>query len=150
MIYARGADAAFLWGGKAFDHYPTELWRFDVERREWSQVSTSGDQPIGREDPIYVWDEARNRLSVFSGRNDNDPAVLFDDGYELEPVAGVWARIDVETTPPPRWRASAAVDSSADRAYMFGGWRDFGGTDAFNDTWGYDLDTRTWSQISSD
>jgi len=150
MLYSRDADAVFLWGGKAFDHYPTELWRFDVEARTWSQVATSGEQPIGREDPIHLWDDSRSRLTIFSGRNDNDAAVLFDDGFELDPVAGVWARVDTETMPPRRWRASAAVDPTGDRGYMFGGWRDFGGSDAFNDTWGYELDTRTWAQISSD
>jgi N-acetylneuraminic acid mutarotase len=150
MVYSRDADAVFLWGGKAFDHYPTELWRFDVEARAWSQVATTGEQPVGREDPIYLWDDSRNRLTIFSGRNNNDPSVLFDDGYELDPVAGVWARVDAGTMPPPRWRASATVDPSGDRGYMFGGWRDFGGGDAFNDTWGYDLDARTWAQISTD
>jgi hypothetical protein len=30
---------------------------------------------------------------------------------------------------------------------MFGGWRDFGGSDAFNDTWRYDLEARTWAEI---
>jgi N-acetylneuraminic acid mutarotase len=149
MVYSRDADAVFLWGGKAFDHYPTELWRFDVETRSWSQVATTGDEPTGREDPVYFWDESRNRLTVFSGRNDNDPIVLFADGYELNPVAGVWARVDTKTMPPPRWRASVAVDPAGDRGYMFGGWRDFGGSDAFNDTWRYDLEGRTWAQIPS-
>jgi len=146
MVYSRAADAVFLWGGKAFDHYPTELWRFDVDARTWSRSATTGDEPIGREDPTYFWDEARSRLTVFSGRNDNDPLVLFDDGYELDPVAGVWARVDAGT-PPPRWRASAAVDPAGDRGYMFGGWRDFGGGDAFNDTWRYDLEARAWAQV---
>jgi hypothetical protein len=76
--------------------------------------------------------------------------VLFDDGFELDPVTGVWAAVNTETLPPPRWRASATVDPSDDRGYMFGGWRDFGGSDAFNDTWGYDLANRTWTQTSSD
>lgn len=69
MIYSRALDAVFLWAGKAFDHYPTELWRFDVEPRDWTEVATSGEQPAGREDPTYFWDESRGRLTVFSGRN---------------------------------------------------------------------------------
>jgi len=146
--YSRSADAVFLWGGKAFDHYPTELWRFDIAARAWSQVPTTGDAPLGREDPIYFWDESRNRLTIFSGRNDNEPGVLFDDSYELDPVSGVWARIDVVQRPSPRWRPSTAVDPMEDRGYMFGGWVDFGGGDAFNDTWSYDLATRTWTQVT--
>jgi len=146
MAYSRAADAVFLWGGKAFDHYPTELWRFDVDARTWSEVATTGDVPIGREDPTYFWDESRGRLSIFSGRNDNDPLVLFDDGFELDPVAGEWSRVDAGL-PPPRWRASVAVDPASDRGYMFGGWRDFGGSAAFNDTWHYDLEARTWVQV---
>lgn len=148
MVYSRAADAVFLWGGKAFDHYPAELWRFDVDARTWSRVATMGEEPIGREDPTYFWDESRGRLSIFSGRNDNDPAVLFDDGYELDPVAGVWSRVDAGT-PPPRWRASVAVDPAGNHGYMFGGWRGFGGSNAFNDTWRYDLEARSWSQVPS-
>ncbi len=149
MVYSGAADAVFLWGGKAFDHYPTELWRFDVEARVWSQVATSGDVPSGREDPTYFWDESRGRLTIFSGRNDNDSAVLFDDAYELGLSSGVWSRIDLGTRPAPRWRASAAVDPAADAGYMFGGWRGFGGGEAFNDTWRYDLESRTWAQTPS-
>ncbi len=149
MVYSRAADVVFLWGGKAFDHYPTELWRFDVGARTWSQVATRGDEPKGREDPMYFWDESRGRLTIFSGRNDNDPAVLFDDGYELDLSSGVWSSIDAETMPAPRWRASVAVDPSGDRGYMFGGWRDFGGAAAFNDTWSYDLGSRSWTEILS-
>jgi len=42
-----------------------------------------------REDPTYFWDESRDRLTIFSGRNDNDPAVLFEDGHELDVRAKV-------------------------------------------------------------
>ncbi|MCZ6806081.1 MAG: hypothetical protein O7F08_03950 [Deltaproteobacteria bacterium] len=148
MVYSRTFDAVFLWGGKAFDHYPTELWRFDVVERVWSQTATTGDTPTGREDPTYFWDAGRDRLTVFSGRNDNDRAVLFDDGYELDLVAADWARVDADVMPPARWRASAAVDPASNRGYMFGGWRDFGGRDAFNDTWSYDLESRTWTRVT--
>lgn len=148
MVYSRTFDAVFLWGGKAFDHYPTELWRFDVVERVWSQVGTVGDTPKGREDPVYFWDEERDRLTLFSGRNDNDPAVLFDDQYELDLVAREWSRVDTEVTPRSRWRASVAVDPDGEQGYMFGGWRDFGGRDAFNDTWAYDLKNRAWTELT--
>lgn len=148
MVYSRTTDAVFLWGGKAFDHYPTELWRFDVVDRVWSEAATTGDTPTGREDPTYFWDAERDRLTLFSGRNDNDQRVLFDDGYELDLVTGEWAQLATELMPPARWRASVAVDATGDRGYMFGGWRDFGGRDAFNDTWSYDLESRTWTQVS--
>lgn len=147
MVYSRRSDTVFLWGGKAFDHYPTELWRFDVVYRAWSQVVASGDLPIGREDPIHFWDAERDRLTLFSGRNDNDPQILFDDGYELDLVENVWTRLAADTAPQPRWRASAAVDPVGDTAYLFGGWRDFGGRDAFDDTWQYDLDRRIWTEV---
>jgi N-acetylneuraminic acid mutarotase len=148
MVYSRTFDAVFLWGGKAFDHYPTELWRFDVVERVWSQVGTVGDTPKGREDPVYFWDEERDRLTLFSGRNDNDPAVLFDDQYELDLVAREWSRVDTDVTPRSRWRASVAVDPDGEQGYMFGGWRDFGGRDAFNDTWAYDLKNRAWTELT--
>lgn len=74
---------------------------------------------------------------------------MLDDGYELDIGTQTWLRIDASTAPSPRWRASVAVDPERDRGLMFGGWRDFGGTEAFNDTWRYELETRSWVEIPS-
>ena len=130
--------------------FPTELWRFDVEPRAWTEVITSGEQPPGREDPTYFWDESRGRLTVFSGRNDRDPSILLNDGYELDLGKRTWSRISPAVVPAPRWRASVAVDAARDLGVMFGGWRDFGGGEAFNDTWIYDLAARAWTPIAAD
>jgi len=147
VFYAAADDAVYLWGGKQVDHYPTQLWRFDVDQQTWASVETSGDLPLGREDPTWFWDESRGILTIFSGRNDDTPQILFDDGYELDLANAAWISIEVNPKPDPRWRASMVLDPAADRGFMFGGWIDFGGNQAFNDVWNYDPAERAWTQL---
>lgn len=147
MVYVPAQDVVYLWGGKSFDVYTSELWRFDLDARVWSEVPTSGLVPTGREDPALFFDEARGRLVIFSGRNDGVAGALLADQIELDLATFTWRELDAGKTPAPRWRASVAVDPEGDRGYMFGGWRDFGGADAFADTWALDLATGTWTEL---
>lgn len=147
-FYVAAEDAVYLWGGKQVDHYPTTLWRFDVAVRDWRPVETSGDPPVGREDPIVFWDGAGQTLTIFSGRNDTRAEVLLDDGYRLDLTDRSWHRLTVAPTPRSRWRASTVVDPATARGLMFGGWLDFGGAEALDDTWSYDVAAEQWRRIA--
>ena len=57
-FYSSSQDAVYLWGGKNVDTLPNSLWRFDVVNEQWTEVATSGDKPLGREDPIHFWNDA--------------------------------------------------------------------------------------------
>lgn len=146
-FYSSVDGAVFLWGGRQVTTYPTTLWRFDVDLYTWTAVHTSGDSPIGREDPAYFWDDASGVLTIFSGRNDLTAEVLLEDAYELDAASGEWRRARFSTSPSARWRASIVFDPEAQRGLLFGGWRDFGGRDALNDTWSYDAVSREWERL---
>lgn len=145
-FHSSSDDAVYLWGGKQVTTFPTTLWRFDVVPRTWTAADTSGDSPIGREDPAYFWDDASGVLTIFSGRNDLTAELLLEDAYELDVASGEWRRVRFSTSPLARWRASVVFDPEARRGLMFGGWRDFGGRDSLNDTWSYDPMTLTWQR----
>lgn len=145
-FYSTVEDAVYLWGGKQVGPYPTTLWRFDVDQRVWEAVPTAGDVPPGREDPAFFWDDTRQELHIFSGRNDNLAEALLNDEYKLDLATTMWQALSVEGAPPARWRASVAFDPATSMGVMFGGWTDFGGQDAFNDTWMYDAVNSAWSE----
>ncbi|MCP4246673.1 MAG: hypothetical protein GY778_06460 [bacterium] len=147
-FYVAAEDAVYLWGGKQVDTFPTTLWRFDVAAGEWGPIETGGDVPMGREDPIIFWDEAGQALTIFSGRNDSRPEVLLDDGYRLDLTDRSWRRLTVTPVPRSRWRASTVVDPATSSGLMFGGWLDFGGVDALDDTWSYDVTAEQWRRIA--
>ncbi|MHC4066624.1 MAG: Kelch repeat-containing protein [Planctomycetota bacterium] len=148
-FYASADDAVYLWGGKQVDTYPTALWRFDVDRQTWATVETGGETPLGREDPTYFWDDDSQVLTIFSGWNETADPVLLDDGYELDLASRQWRRLEADRTPAARWRATVVFDPQARRGLMFGGWRDFGGSDSLDDTWSYDPAAAAWQRIAS-
>lgn len=147
-VYASNDDAVYLWGGKQVDTYPSTLWRFDVQTRVWEQIETTGDLPRGREDPTYFWDDQQATLYVFTGRNDTTSEVLLDDAYALDVAARQWRPLDTSGAPAPRWRGTVVFDPDSSVGYLFGGWRDFGGLEAFNDTWRYDPATNEWTEVT--
>lgn len=144
-FYSTTQDAVYLWGGKQVSHFPTTLWRFDVAARMWESVAVSGDVPLGREDPSFFWDDGAQRLTLFSGRNDTMTEPLLSDFYVLDVSTSTWKVMPTDGIPPARWRASAVFDVPTKTGFMFGGWRDFGGQEAFNDTWQYDAESVSWS-----
>lgn len=119
-----------------------------MQTRVWEQIETTGDPPRGREDPTYFWDDQHATLFMFSGRNDTTSEVLLDDAYALDVAARHWRPLDTGGAPAPRWRGTVVFDSDASAGYLFGGWRDFGGLEAFNDTWRYDPTTNEWMEVS--
>lgn len=61
-----------------------------------------------------------------------------------EPVTLAWERLDV-AGPSPREDHTWTVAGSSGIAYLFGG---RSGTTVFADTWAFDLEDRTWSELS--
>jgi hypothetical protein len=146
-FYSKARDAVYLWGGKQVTSYPTELWRFDVAARVWETVPVDGEAPIGREDPAFFWDEERQELTLFSGRNDNREQPLLSDAHRLDLADGRWNSIVLGEAPPARWRSTAVFDPSSQTGMLFGGWLGFGGPDTFDDTWLYDTAGPEWSEV---
>ena len=81
-------------------------------------------------------------LFLFGGR-DAAGAPLGDSwGYSVEDNS--WALLD-GPAPSPRFGHAVAVDAGNRALYLFGGQAD--GETFFNDTWRFDLDARSWSEI---
>ncbi len=109
----------------------------------WTEMSPDTIPPT-RLDPDLVFD------------NGSDVAILFGGGlgegvragdtwaysYELD----TWTNMSPSVAPPARAFAQMAYDSGSDRVILFSGAVT---TDIhFNDTWAYDYDTNTWTNLS--
>ena len=122
-FYSTARNAVYLWGGKQVTTYPNTLWRFDVGSRAWESVATSGDIPVGREDPAFFWDDAQQRLILFSGRNDSLVDPVLSDLHILDLDGATWQAMPRDGLPPARCRASVVFDPVNRTGLMFGGWR---------------------------
>ena len=146
IFYASEENAVYLWGGKEVDSYPDELWKFDVANNTWRQVETSGDNPVGREDPVTFWDDEAEILYMALGANQNTSDGQPSDAFELDIANKKWTELEDQQLPDDRWRPSLAFDPETKTGYMFGGWVGFN-QENLNDTWKYDMQAREWQQI---
>lgn len=58
-----------------------------------------------------------------------------------------WTSMDKWISPPLRHSHSMVYDSISNRVVLFGGWPDLG-AHAYNDTWSYDYDNNTWTDMN--
>ncbi len=98
---------------------------FSREGQTWLRSCAGGAGPSARQGAAFAYDEARDRLLVFGGR-DAGGADLADvwalDHASGEGAAPTWRAISpTGTGPTPRRLASAAYDAERDRLIVFGG-----------------------------
>jgi len=106
----------------------------------WRLLSDA-DGPAARWDHTLTAADADKQLVLFGGRG-ADFAALGDTWlYSLTDKR--WQAVDA-AGPSPRFGHAVAVDQAARRLYLFGGQA---GEEFYNDSWAFDLDERTWSQI---
>ncbi len=110
----------------------------------WQVASTSGPSPSPRYDHTMVYDNTRQKVMLFGGRNTTS---FFNDLWEWDSQnqSAPWTNV----TPPglkpsARYGHAMAYDSNRDKIVLFGG-RD---TSTKNDTWEWDPATGNWSEIT--
>jgi hypothetical protein len=106
----------------------------------WTAIDAPG--PTARWDHTISADPVTGSLLLFGGR-DAAGAPLGDSWiYVVENDA--WELLE-GSAPPPRFGHAVAIDAEHRALYLFGGQAD--GETFFNDTWRFDLDARSWSEI---
>src|SRR5688572_27335565 len=138
----RGTVLVMLFGGLLIliPHAPVQLAAAQEPPVTWTAIDASG--PAARWDHTLSADPATRSLLLFGGR-DAAGAPLGDSWvYAVED--GSWAPLE-GPAPPPRFGHAVAIDTEHRALYLFGGQAD--GETFFNDTWRFDLDARSWSEI---
>ncbi|MEW5849773.1 MAG: kelch repeat-containing protein [Myxococcota bacterium] len=125
-----------------------DVWAFNVDDDTWEELSDgTGTAPDERED-FGLWLDAENERLVLFGGNatcsfGND---VRNDMWQFDLLTNTWSALTPNGT-PPRARQAFGFDVMGRKAYLFGG--AFGFFDpTLNDTWEFDLDTDTWTQVA--
>ena len=121
---------------------PTDCMAFASSLR-WYHIPVQGVRPAARRDAALAYDGARQRLSLFGGRN----SAPLDDTWAFDLVARTWQPLatGAVTRPPARFSMVAALDRDHNRLLVTTGQ----GSSAqfFNDVWSFDLLSNTWTQV---
>ena len=121
-------------------HAPVQLAAAQVPAATWTAIDVPG--PTARWDHTLAADPAARSLFLFGGRD--AAGAPLGDSWVYSVGDNSWALLD-GPAPSPRFGHAVAVDAGNRALYLFGGQAD--GETFFNDTWRFDLDARSWSEI---
>jgi hypothetical protein len=136
-----------------------ETWTYLTESNAWFLADPTGN-PEPRVGQAVAYDDESGVLVMFGGatgpgrfcgavrRCATQP---LGETWWFFPDTGIWNQAPGSHGPSPRFGAAAAYDAQSDRIVLFGGSRvleDSGAAQLHDDTWVYDFDTDTWSQMS--
>lgn len=131
-----------------------DLWRFDLTTSTWRKM----DPHPGVTDRMWhsaLFDPIRDRLVFFGGGDETaffDNAVYLNDFLYYYPAEDRWNRdqfIDEPIAPQGRFWSQITYTPSTDRYFLFGG-HDDAALGNRNDTWIYDPETKSWTQIGGE
>lgn len=119
-----------------------KTWSYDVDANQWvDRLPHSG--PRGRRYYALAYDEQSDRTILFGGERDAADTWAYD--YR----ANTWTEMRPAKSPPGRLYHAMAYDPKTDRVILFGGAA--GPQDRetpFGDTWTYDYNTNTWTELT--
>lgn len=126
-----------------------DLWSFDFVSRTWTELHDgAGPSPSPRYFPATAYDSSSDTFFMYGGGANRDP-------LRLRPMEDLWAFKDgsweqVPTfgdKPPIRMFVGYTYDSRRNRLVIFGGQQGDFVSPSYNDTYGLDLNTMTWSNL---
>jgi N-acetylneuraminic acid mutarotase len=106
------------------------------------------DYPIGRANLMMAYDIESDIIIIYGGWKTPEPFEL-GDTWSYDYNNDNYTNMDPVTAPPVREVGMMAYDSQSDKIVMFGGIEDFNSYLVRNDTWTYDYNTNTWTDVTS-
>mgnify|MGYP000598250586 CR=1 FL=1 len=151
-VYDEKAKEFVVFGGSTGKQwsYPeanNELWIFSSAAKTWKKLELKGDVPKARSFHAMTYDP-KNQLIYLYGGGDKQAHSYVGDLWVLDRKKGTWSVLHAgdKGAPPGRLWPSLFYDPFAHRLLMFGG---FDGQIIHNrnDTWAFDLKTKTWKAL---
>lgn len=136
LVYAEGWNDLFVYGGYTNDavngtgtftpeNYLGDLWRFDLDREKWDQITfNEGGGPGHRDNAKLIVDEHNNRIWLFGGSRFDGTTLA--DVWSFDLHTRTWTRVDTAMTgpaPAPRFGQFyfTRKTATAYELYIFGG-----------------------------
>ena len=120
-----------------------ETWIYDVTTNSWTQVKTPS-APSGRANAAMAYDAESDRIILYSGFISGDNYAPLDT-WAFDMNTKTWTQMKAPG-PAYHFGHSLVYNSKADRMILFGGWN-IPDNVAMNDTWAYDYNTDTWTEM---
>ncbi len=143
-------DRLIAFGGRdAADHSTNQVWQLELWNSppSWSLVATTGPAPSPRSSFGACFDESRQVLLVFGGK-DSLGAPSADRIHQLDLGAPTpaWTAIAPNgDTPSARYGLTLCLDAAHDRAILFGG---NDGSSDLNDAYTMNGTTHVWTELA--
>jgi N-acetylneuraminic acid mutarotase len=145
MVYDPVNDRIILFGGSYYSNHYTfygDTWSLDVGDATWTKLSTVGS-PDARFNMGMVYDGDQKKIVIFGGFSAVDRV---GDTWIYDISANTWTAVTPQVSPSRRSDMGLAYDSGAKKVVLFGG---YGlGDRILGDTWTYDVEANTWTQMS--
>ncbi len=151
MAYDSGDDKIVLFGGHVsgtgsswVNH--NETWVYDYNANTWTDMDPILAPPAFSGGTM-AYDSESDLLVVFGGWPNGGIDDLISETWTYDLSSNTWTNVTTDTQPGPRSWATMTYDSESDLIVFFGGF----GSDwtVYSDTWTYDVDTNTWTEIST-
>jgi Galactose oxidase, central domain len=140
MLVVMGEGSAFF----------NDVWSFNLDSEVWTELKASvviSTSPAPRYGQSAALD-SQGRLLISHGFTTQG---RFDDTWAFDPSSATWIELTPTsgTKPIKRCLHSLAYDAASNRLFMFGGCASGFGPCPLNDLWAFDLQNRTWTQLSA-
>ena len=148
MIYDPVGRQSILFGGRADAligmKYFDDLWKFDSAALKWSPIRAA-DRPGPRLSPGMVYDPVNRQIIIFGGDSPQDKLA---DTWVYNLADNRWQEVTPAVNPPPRSDMGMAYDETNQVVVMFGGYCRESNPDLCDDTWVFDPQTNTWTEMN--
>ncbi len=142
MAYDAESDRVILFGGIT-GRDNDETWAYDLNTNTWTKMLVI-TRPSRRHSHALAYDAESDRVVLFGG---HQFAVNSDETWAYDFNTNTWTKMEPTTQPLKLAEHNLAYDAESDRIVLFGG----DDSDSFlhsDDTWTYDLNANTWTDLS--
>jgi Galactose oxidase, central domain len=129
-----------VFGGRGTASELGDVWEFSLRTETWRDITPSGTGPSPRFTAGAVADPPRQRLIIAGGHTGHETS---DEVWALSLVANSWARLPSG----PSARFDAAMAAGSEKAWVYGGFKNFAALQALGDLWELDLRSDTWRHL---
>lgn len=135
VAYDAESDRVIMFGQRA------ETWAYDFNANAWQEM-TPPSSPPGRIEFALAYDPGSDQVILFGGYRD----VAVGDTWAYDYNRDSWTDLAPAIAPAPRAYPAMVHDPGTDAMILFGG--ESRGGRALGDTWAFDVDAGTWTDLA--
>ncbi len=142
FVYDKFRDRCVMFFGTDGHTYYNDTWEYDFNSNTWTQLHPDVS-PSPRCKGGAAFDTGSRQIVFFGGYGPDEENL--SETWTFSHHQNTWVDRTTDEAPPARKRNPMAYDESDDRMVMFGGWLE--GSLVLGDTWTYDFNTNSWSEV---